>query len=374
MPTLPLPQYRAKDLWHDGRLPMLLGCSTCRTFDVCGGLNVAAVGLFSCRSLCSCHGTTPCSVVCTHQVRSYARYIQEVGGFSLDNVPRAAPAPVPSLPRVVPMIYGRTRRPEPLQAEAVAVPLAAVFDRRTGKVRFSSREDLCRHFSVVPTARLVLSGVDVDRPVERYWSVARGAGVVQALAALGPDLVTVPNFSLPIDCPREDNLRAMKRIAICCQELLAADVPAALHVNARTDHDWRRWAEFIGDRGEIRSIAFEFGTGSRLGGRGAWHAEQLCRLRERVSRDLQLVVRGERFAPALAPAYPNLVCVDTSVYVKTMKRFRLVRSRDGGRAWRKTMSFIGQPLDRLFQENVDAATGRQALVLSADPAPDALTV
>ena len=220
----------------------------------------------------------------------------------------------------------------------------------------------------------MLSGVDFDPPVERYWSVARAAGIVQALAALGPDLVTVPNFSLPIDCPREDNLRAMKRIAICCQELLQAGVPAALHVNARTDHYWRRWADFIGGRGEIRSIAFEFGTGSRLAGRGAWHADQLCRLRERVGRNLQLVIRGERFAPALARAYPDLVSVDTSIYVKTMKRFRLVRSGDGERAWLKTLSFIGQPLDRLFQENVNAATGRQTLVVSADAAPDALTV
>src|SRR3712207_2905541 len=104
MPTLALKQYQLKDLLHDGRLPMRMGCFPCRNLDVCGGVNVAAEGLFSCHDLCAGEDPSRCTRDCPRQVWSYTRYIQEVGGFSLDSVPRAATVVVARLPRVVPLV------------------------------------------------------------------------------------------------------------------------------------------------------------------------------------------------------------------------------------------------------------------------------
>ena len=123
----------------------------------------------------------------------------------------------------------------------------------------------------------------------------------------------------------------MKRIAICWQELVAAGIPAALHVNARTDHDWIRWAEFIRRRPEGTTIAFEFATGARSATRGTWYVGQLKRLRDRVGRDLALVLRGEQFRCQLEASFPRLVRVDTAAYVKTMNRVRRAVGPTGGR-------------------------------------------
>jgi hypothetical protein len=181
---------------------------------------------------------------------------------------------------------------------------------------------------------------------------------VAALAAIEPAVVTAPNFSLFLNVPRENDLHNMKRIALCWHELTAAGIPAALHVNARTDHDWSRWAEFIRARSEVTTIAFEFATGARSKARGEWHVKQLVLLRERVGRDLALVLRGEQLMKELTTAYPQIVHINTSPYVKTIKRYQAIQSLDGALAWRKSMTMIDEPIDGLLQRNVDVVCPR----------------
>ena len=53
--------------------------------------------------------------------------------------------------------------------------------------------------------------------------------------------------------------------------LISEGLPAALHVNARTEHDYARWGELIADRQEIEILAFEFATGCGRGERIDWH-------------------------------------------------------------------------------------------------------
>src|SRR5262249_46771006 len=142
------------------------------------------------------------------------------------------------------------------------------------------------------TSKLVLSGVSRDRPIERYWECARSSGFLDWLVAAKPDLVTVPNFSLFNNVPREDNLHAMKRIAICWQELAARRIPTALHLNGRTARDWERWTEFLVAYPEITAVSVEFATGAAFLERGNWHTDQLARIAQRVGRRLTLIVRG----------------------------------------------------------------------------------
>ncbi len=111
----------------------------------------------------------------------------------------------------------------------------------------------------------------------------------------------------------------MKRIALVYQEFLSEGMPAALHVNARTERDWERWRDFIAGREEVTHLAFEFATGAGWGDRLNWHADQLCRLASAVSRPLHLIVRGgTTILPRLAASFDKLTCLETSTTHRSM--------------------------------------------------------
>jgi hypothetical protein len=223
--------------------------------------------------------------------------------------------------------------------------------------KYASRSELAEAFLIDQNSRIIISGVDVDKSLERYWQLARSQKIVEALAALKPDLITAPNFSLFVDAPREDNLHNLKRIAICWSEMVCEGLPTALHVNARTDRDWERWTTFITERPEVTALAFEFATGSKFGERGQWHVDQLCHLAGRVGRDLHLVIRGKRHLAQLQCAFARVTVIDTNVYMKTMGR-RHLENNDGVARWSRTWSLKRQPLDDIMERNAKAAVIR----------------
>jgi len=229
-----------------------------------------------------------------------------------------------------------------------------LFDHSNGRLKFSKKEDVARSFGFDASAKLLISGVGQDRVIEYYWSHRLAAEIPEQLSLLQPALVTVPNYSLFLGVPREDNLYSMKRIAICWDELVRSEVPASLHVNARTDRDWERWTEFIGERDEVRSIAYEFATGPACMERGKWHAQKLIKLACEVGRDLQIILRGGYYyLREISQAFSETVFLDTSSYVKTMKRRRLDWTPGEKKHWRSAMTASGEPLDTLLQRNAD---------------------
>jgi hypothetical protein len=205
---------------------------------------------------------------------------------------------------------------------------------------------------VTPQTALLVTGVSYEQPIEDYWSPARGAGFLDDLAALAPAMVTTPNFSLFSDKPREDNLYNMKRIAICWQELASRGIPTALHLNARTDHDWRRWQEFLIAHSEIGSVAFEFGTGAAPAARARWYLRQLVALAAAVGRRLQLVVRGGRaLLPELRPHFRQVTFIAPDPLMRARKRRALVTLL-GRPRWRKVAYRRGEKVDQLFLRNL----------------------
>jgi hypothetical protein len=169
----------------------------------------------------------------------------------------------------------------------------------------------------------------MDPPLERWWSLSDARRpAIRALRDLGVQLVTTPNYSLFTDRPRWDDMHSMKRIAIVHEEFLSEGMPAALHVNARTEKDWDRWTKYIADRSEVTHIAFEFGTGAGWATRTAWHAGQLAKLAVSVGRPLHLVMRGgNTVLPKLAAAFADVTMLDTNIFMKTKSRQRAVVSR-----------------------------------------------
>jgi hypothetical protein len=161
------------------------------------------------------------------------------------------------------MLFHGSARENPVSIPFVALPFARMFDRRTGRPKFESRDALCSDFKISADAGIVLSGVDVDKAIEGWWRLERGQRItlLKHLRTLGMALITSPNFSLFVDQPRWDDLHSIKRIVITHQEILDQGIRAALHVNGRTDTDFRRWTDYLLKRPEIDTLAYEFTTG-----------------------------------------------------------------------------------------------------------------
>jgi hypothetical protein len=228
-----------------------------------------------------------------------------------------------------------------------------VIGRTDGRARYANFESLADGFRVARDTRIILTGIAEDAPLERWWSLGAGRrDAIRDLLDLGISMVTTPNYSLFTDQPRWDDMHSMKRIAIVHQEFLSEGLPAALHVNARTDKDWERWIEYIGGRPEITHIAYEFGTGSGWPGRIDWHAKQLADLAGTVDRPLHLVVRGGlKVLPLLKKSFAGLTLLDTSVFLKTMKRQRARLAVGGMVEWVPCPTEANEMLENLLAHN-----------------------
>ncbi|HEX8174045.1 MAG TPA: hypothetical protein VF543_02880 [Pyrinomonadaceae bacterium] len=339
-------------LFHDADKPLSLGCINCPEQGICGGLRTSG-SHFDCLAFCECDDPSDCQYVCPNNLENYIARFHEVQGFEFNNVPRAPVLPYQPFPFSVPLLYHSSGRLGRFVTDTVAIPLTYLLDRKTGMLRYSTREELTESFGFDDRARLIIMGVDQDQPIEDYWSFRRATHIPEQLARLKPDLVTAPNYSVFLDSPRWDNLHNMKRIAICWSELVAAGIPTSLHLNARTDRDWERWTEFVVERDEIRSVAFEYATGAARQDRGEWHTEKLAALALAVPRDLQIVVRGGyAHLEKLYSAFHEVVFIDTTSFMKTINRQKLTRLPSGKLEWRREVMPNAHPLDDLLEHNV----------------------
>jgi hypothetical protein len=150
----------------------------------------------------------------------------------------------------------------------------------------------------------------------------------------------------------------MKRIALVHEEFLAEGLPAALHVNGRTDTDFRRWGAYVAGRPEVTHLAYEFTTGTGWAGRREQHAAWLASVGSAAGRPLHLVVRGgAELLPLLASAFERITVLDTSIFMKTMMRRRAVANNNSRLTWRRTRTAVGAPLDDLFAANLETVDG-----------------
>ncbi|MFC3101069.1 hypothetical protein [Altererythrobacter lauratis] len=353
----PLPRLvrNAQSLWDDAAaMPCSLGCVSCVDRLICGGAHNSA-SFFDCGDYCRCDDKATCDLVCRGNPKQFVERVREVGGLEFANVPRAPVIPIEALPPMVPLIEHATARVGTLHSPIVALPLYALLDIEAGTLRYPDRAALSQKFGIDPHARLVISGVARDRKIERYWAAKDRPAMLEQLAALNIALITPPNFSVLTDVPRTDNLHAMKRILITTAEMMQAGLPTALHVNARTERDYERWAEQIAERPEIQYLAFEFATGAGRGERLNWHVKQLNALAARVPQALGLIVRGG--ARALEPLrgfFAAVTVIDTDAFTKSRCRQEAQFRPDGTLVWRKHPTPRGAPIDALLQQNVAA--------------------
>jgi hypothetical protein len=281
------------------------------------------------------------------------------------------PAPlldVPTIPEVVPLIANGSSRKAHFAANAVAIPLFRIVQASTGRVRFKDKHDLCDFFKISRSAYLIASGTAKDRPLEGWWRLENREAVLMRLREVGVDLITTPNYSLFTDVPRWDNLHSMKRIAISWAEAQRAGIPAALHINARTQRDYSRWAEFARAREQVQCVAVEFGTGAGNPTRIERHVEWICALADHVARPLTLVVRGgQAYLSKLATHFGRVVYIDTESFIKTQRRQRARLTQELRLQWETCPTPVGTPLDALLASNAAFVEAAVRALLTSTP-------
>lgn len=354
-------------LWDDiTRHAPSLGCATCLERDQCGGVHTDA-GILDCRDLCSCQDRNKCDMVCRFNPRLFVARMREIEGFGFENAPRVQANDVPELPAIVPLIDHRYRRAGNLDEPVVAISLYELVNLATSKPHVASRAELAARFRIPEGAKVIVTGVGKDDPIERWWELKKRPAILVALKGLDIALITTPNYSVLTDVPRTDNLHAMKRILLAWTEMAAVGLPTALHVNGRTHHDYTRWAKLIAERPEINILAFEFATGCGRGERIDWHVAQLCALADRVNRPLTLIIRGGgRKLALLRRHFKRVSLIDTEAFSRTIRRRRAYLTGSGRLKWAKFPTLEGAPIDDLLAHNV--ATVRTSYETAAEPA------
>lgn len=347
---------RIRRLWHKPQNPYIpIGCPKCPEFALCGGLRTEEQ-IFNCLSFC-CGNASSCSLVCRNNP-DIALRLREVNGWELNNVPRAEPLGSPEIPPVVQVIYNGGGLRRHITAPIICLPLYRML-QRDGEPRFHSGEALREAFNLASETRVVLTGVAQDSSLERWWGIGTAARIkiIASLRVCGVEMVTTPNFTLFGNKPRWHDFHAMKRIAIAHQEFLGEGMPAALHVNARTDADFERWTAYIAERPEVKDIAFEFTTGTRIQERRVQYVAWLHELARNVGRPLNLILRGGSETTAdLSNAYRRITILDTNAFMKTRKRQRATMDSSGRLKWKQTRTKDGESLDGLLANNINVAT------------------
>ena len=211
---------RERRRWDDADSHSLpLGCFECAYRELCGGIR-KKLRDYDCLGDC-CSNPANCDNVCPRNFEAYVDRYREVDGFDLHNIPRARPCLPPDLPSYIPLIFHRNRRAGLLDVPAVALPLHKFYSRRDGSLRYKTRAEIEDAFRVNRKARIILVGCGRDKPIEAWWNLSSQRRVIlSALADLGIELITAPNYSLFTDVPRHDNMYNIKRIGIAWYEAI----------------------------------------------------------------------------------------------------------------------------------------------------------
>lgn len=345
---------------------MLVGCRECGYRAQCGGLDdqQELYGCFlDCRASGSCDlhdWTCPCKVVQFHHRTA------EVGSLSTASI---GPLPQPqdiSLPMYVPMVrHGHSRR-QRLAVEVAALSPFDLLGLAEGKYtpNVSSREHLLKRLRLSARARIMLVSVAKDPPLERYWHYRREHETTALLARLGPLAMTVPNFSFFLNAPRPHTLWNIKRMLLVAEEISAAGIPAIIHLNAVTTADWKFWTQFLRERPQIKFVAKEFQTGLKNPRLADAALSSLRALQDTLGRAIHpVIIGGRRLVPECARMFENFTIVDSTPFMKTVKRQLAYLQTDGDVGWVPAPTPSGTPVDQLLSANI--RTYEMSLALAA---------
>jgi hypothetical protein len=143
-----------------------------------------------------CCGKQECEIVCPNSPNHYAKRLQEIRGFGLENVDRCDPVKFERTSGYAPLIHHAYSRSGTFPGEIVSLSLYELLDRY-GAPKYFSRSDVAQQFRIRSDARLIITGVDVDALLERIWRSTHREAIAVMLRSLEVSLMTT--LTRPVD-------------------------------------------------------------------------------------------------------------------------------------------------------------------------------
>lgn len=330
-------------------------CAGCTWLDQCGGLpgDEFDKGCFDrCTTWCAQHG---CDMACPTNAMAFADKVSEVEG--LDTLPRGRVLPPKffPLPIFAPQIYHGGRRTTRLVEKVVCIPLHSIIaeDRlKKAHMLFDTADEVRRSFQLSQETQFIITSVCPDHWIESFWEVHRSRHLLEAVSALQPLAMTVPNFSFMLDVPRTNNLYNFGRMFRLSERMAAAGIPTIFHLNALTQFDWNRWREVLKDQPGSKLVALEFQTGAEHKNFGDEYFANLVSLQDALGRALHpLMLAGAGRLRQLSSSFDSFTVIDANPFIKTMKR-QVLRKMGGKWKWRPEPTPEGASLSTRLEQNI----------------------
>jgi hypothetical protein len=126
-----------------------------------------------------------------------------------------------------------------------------------------------------------------------------------------------------------------------------------LHIHALTRSDWKFWELVLSRHSNVKFVTHEFQTGGQKWNDGVAFLERVAAMQDSLNRPLHMVaIGGGQFAPVLARLFAQFTIVDSTPFMKTLKRQRLIPRAVRRPAWRRQRTDPGEFLDDLLFHNV----------------------
>jgi Domain of unknown function (DUF4417) len=334
-------------------------CAECGFLDECGGLEGEAfrLGCFQrCNTFCALYG---CDVVCPSVPLLFGEYFEDVGGICVPPKRTLVEFNPARAPFYIPQINHGWQGDDVLPEPWITVPLYSIVgrDRRQRyRVRFASGDELRRALRLSPQAKIIITSVVPDAYIEDLWAEHKVKAILETIARLNIQAMTVPNYSFILDVPRTNSLYNLSRIFRMSEAISDAGIATILHLNASTPKDWERWRDVLIDQSQISSVCTEFQTGTSRKQIGDKYFERLVALQDSLGRSLHpFVLAGGGRLQQLQQNFRSFTVIDSIPFIKTIKRQLLY---EGIWKWRRRKTQLGASLSARLATNIERYRNR----------------
>ncbi len=331
-------------------------CASCPLLIPCGGHPLEIIRTIGCASFANGELPRDNNDMNPLDEDRYWRLWDDVDGLFDFSISKITPIVSLDLPVYVPLLQHRYSRAAILSAEIVALHLHQIFRKYSdGRyiARFADAAQLRAYYRLRPDAKIILSGVAIDRRLETFWAAHRKYDVPGQLARLGITGVTAPNFSFFTDVTRYQILRNRKRILLVTERLSEAGIPVAPHLNAITDQDWDGCEEMLRDHPATAVVALEFQTGWSTLAEGRAALDRVAGLQQRLGRLIHpILVGGAKHYLDAQALFSRFTILDSRPFMEAQARRVLTANAAGGFSWTRARTDDWAPIDGLLETNL----------------------
>ena len=155
-----------RQVQHNERATLLMGCPGCSLFRQCSGLQLE-LGIYDCLEFCNCLDPNRCDVVCPSAPHRFVQRVREVDGFELAGLKFVPALEWPTSALYIPVIDKPVQGLQSAKLQIAALPFRAAVTRTSTGLRALEPEELARAYGGTPAEGWVLTGVDHDYRIEQ---------------------------------------------------------------------------------------------------------------------------------------------------------------------------------------------------------------